>query len=238
MGPRPSVGLRAPYRARAAGSGLTWARSCPLSPVSCPGKERPAACSGRAPGPPALAHADSDELSRGNLEVGFRPQKSVKAEREPNPAAAEDRQPAGGASDAEAVARPARSEEGGPAVSPGLAASQSCSPGWSSAFYEEDCFGADIRRYVQERELQRAGGAPHTPSPVSPGPPAAHPRAPSHGHSRLPKSLASGVGRGFLIIGGACGRGGELRQVHLWPVRLPLPGRPSRPPAPGSVALR
>ncbi|XP_036079397.1 kinase non-catalytic C-lobe domain-containing protein 1 isoform X1 [Rousettus aegyptiacus] len=129
------------------------------------GKERPAACSGRAPGPPALAHANSDELSRGNLEVGFRPQKSVKAEREPNPAAAEDRQPAGGASDAEAVARPARSEEGGPAVSPGLAASQSCSPGWSSAFYEEDCFGADIRRYVQERELQRAGGAPHTPSP-------------------------------------------------------------------------
>ncbi|XP_023393815.1 protein very KIND [Pteropus vampyrus] len=135
------------------------------------GKERPATHSGRAPCPPALAHADSDELSRGNLEVGFRPQKPIKAEQEPNPVAADDQQPARGASDSEAVARPARSKEGGSAVSPGLAESQSCSPGWSSAFYEAECFGTDVHNYVKELELRKACGAPHTPSPVSPGPP-------------------------------------------------------------------
>ncbi|ELK11790.1 Protein very KIND [Pteropus alecto] len=151
-----------------AGGGRAPTPSSPSGTQPSPhraGKERPAARSGRAPCPPALAHADSDELSRGNLEVGFRPQKPIKAEQEPNPAAADNQQPARGASDSEAVARPARSKEGGSAVSPGLAESQSCSPGWSSAFYEAECFGTDVHNYVKELELRKACGAPHTPSP-------------------------------------------------------------------------
>lgn len=69
------------------------------------------------------------------------------------------------------VARLARSEDGGPAVSPGAANFQNCSPGWSSAFYEADCFGADVYNYVKDLERQKANG--HTEleaqSPVSPG---------------------------------------------------------------------
>lgn len=138
---------------------------------SCPGREKPAAHS-RAPCPaPVLASVDPDELSRGNLEVGFRPQKSEKAESEPRPEAGEDgqqvgdREPARRASDSEEVAQLPRPEEGGPAEI------QTCSPGWSSAFYEASCFGADVHSYVEELGLCRAGGTPDTASPVSAGPP-------------------------------------------------------------------
>lgn len=71
------------------------------------------------------------------------------------------------------VAQLARSEDGGTAVSPGTADFQNCSPGWSSAFYEADCFGADVYNYVKDLERQKANG--HTEleaqSPVSPGNP-------------------------------------------------------------------
>ncbi|XP_045710194.1 kinase non-catalytic C-lobe domain-containing protein 1 [Phyllostomus hastatus] len=126
------------------------------------GKDTPAAHGSRAPGlPPSLSDVDSEELSRGNLEVGFRPQR-----REQLPEATEDRQQAGGpelageASDLEAVVRPARPKKGGPAPNPGPAAFQSCSPGWSSAFYEAGCFGADIHSYVRGLGAREAGGAP------------------------------------------------------------------------------
>lgn len=66
--------------------------------------------------------------------------------------------------------RPARPKKGGPAVNLGPAEFQSCSPGWSSAFYEADCFGADIHSYVRELGVRKAGGAPDTSSPVSAGP--------------------------------------------------------------------
>lgn len=143
----------------------------------CPGKEKPASGRvGRAPcAPPSLSDVDSDELSRGNFEVGFRPQKSVRAQRE-RPPEAEDRQqgggpePAGGASDAEAVAQLPKPEGAGPAVSPGPAEFQSGSPGWGSAFYEAECFGADVCSYVAEMARQKAGGAPDAQSPVSEGP--------------------------------------------------------------------
>ncbi|KAM5322353.1 kinase non-catalytic C-lobe domain-containing protein 1 [Glossophaga mutica] len=138
------------------------------------GKDTPTTHSSRVPcPPPSLSDVDSDELSRGNLEVGFRPQKPVKTEREQLPEAAEDwrqaggPEPAGGASDVEAVVRPARPKKGGPAVNPGPAEFQSCSPGWSSAFYEADCFGADIHNYVRELGGRKAGGAPDTSSPAS-----------------------------------------------------------------------
>lgn len=69
------------------------------------------------------------------------------------------------------VAQVARSEDGGPAVALGAADFQNCSPGWSSAFYEADCFGADVYNYVKDLERQKANG--HTEleaqSPVSPG---------------------------------------------------------------------
>lgn len=69
------------------------------------------------------------------------------------------------------VTRLAKSEDGGPAVSPGAANFQNCSPGWSSAFYEADCFGADVYNYV--KDLERQKGNEHTEleaqSPVSLG---------------------------------------------------------------------
>ncbi|KAB1270813.1 Kinase non-catalytic C-lobe domain-containing protein 1 [Camelus dromedarius] len=100
------------------------------------------------------------EFSRGNFEVGFRPQKSVRAGREQLPEAGEERLPDGGlAVGSEAVARPARPQEGGPSSNPGLASVQSCSPGWCSAFYEADCFGADVYNYVKELARQKAGGS-------------------------------------------------------------------------------
>lgn len=76
-------------------------------------------------------------------------------------------EPTSNASDT--VTRLAKSEDGGPAVSPGAADFQNCSPGWSSAFYEADCFGADVYNYVKDLERQKANG--HTEleaqSPVS-----------------------------------------------------------------------
>ncbi|XP_059755712.1 kinase non-catalytic C-lobe domain-containing protein 1 isoform X3 [Balaenoptera ricei] len=102
---------------------------------------------------------DSDELSRSNFEVGFRPQKSVKAGREQQPQAGEARQQGGGlAGGSEAAARLARPLEGGPSVSAGPGGLQSCSPGWCSAFYEADCFSADVHRYVKELARQKAAG--------------------------------------------------------------------------------
>lgn len=142
-------------------------------PLHGAGKDTPAAHSSRAPCPaPSLSDMDSDELSRGNLEVGFRPQKSVKAEKEQPPGTRADPPQAGGPEPAtgtpgvEAVARLARPKDGGPVVSLGPAEFQSCSPGWSSAFYEADCFGPDVHNYVKELEGQKAGGAPDTSSPT------------------------------------------------------------------------
>ncbi|XP_007452073.1 PREDICTED: protein very KIND [Lipotes vexillifer] len=103
---------------------------------------------------------DSDELSRSNFEVGFRPQKSVAAGRE-QPQAGEARQQGGGlAGGSEAAVRLARPPEGGPSVSPGPGGLQSCSPGWCSAFYEADCFSADVHCYVKELARQKAAGCP------------------------------------------------------------------------------
>ena len=120
-------------------------------PFLCPGKEKPG--------------VGSDELSRSNFEVGFRPQKSVKAGREQQPQAGEARQQGGGlAGGSEAAARLARPLEGGPSVSAG--------PGWCSAFYEADCFSADVHRYVKELARQKAAGgaaAANAQGPVSPG---------------------------------------------------------------------
>uniref|UniRef100_A0A4W2EEY2 Kinase non-catalytic C-lobe domain-containing protein 1 n=1 Tax=Bos indicus x Bos taurus TaxID=30522 RepID=A0A4W2EEY2_BOBOX len=101
---------------------------------------------------------DSDALSQGNFEVGFRPQQSVKAGRERQPEA----QPQGGglAGGAEAESRPSRAPERGLAVSPAPLGATSCSPGWCSAFYEADCFGADVHSYVQELAEQKAPGDP------------------------------------------------------------------------------
>ncbi|XP_027975823.1 LOW QUALITY PROTEIN: kinase non-catalytic C-lobe domain-containing protein 1 [Eumetopias jubatus] len=116
----------------------------------------------RAPCPsPALSDVDADELSRGNFEVGFRPQKSVRGEREQQQEAGEHGQQGGGPGP-EAVAQLARPKKGAPAVHSGPAELQSCSPGWCSAFYEADCFGADVSSYVKELVRQRAGRATDT----------------------------------------------------------------------------
>ena len=132
------------------GGGPPWGQCSRCNPpLLCPGKEKP--------------DADSDERSRGNFEVAFRPQKSVKAGREPRPEAGGDL-----ASGSEAVAQPARPAEGGPRVNPGPAAFQSCCPGWCSAFYEADCFGPDVHNYVQELARRKATGSPDAQSPVSP----------------------------------------------------------------------
>ncbi|KAI5270269.1 Kinase Non-Catalytic C-Lobe Domain-Containing Protein 1 [Manis pentadactyla] len=140
----------------------------PVSLLPTPGKEKPAAArTSRGPcPPPSLPQVDSDELSRGNFEVGFRPQKSVRAERGQQPESGQALQqsggpePVGGASDSGAGAQLARPEEGGPAVSPSPAEFQSCRPGWPSAFYEADCFGTDVHSYVEELAQQKASGAP------------------------------------------------------------------------------
>ncbi|XP_054359983.1 kinase non-catalytic C-lobe domain-containing protein 1 isoform X2 [Pongo pygmaeus] len=163
-----------PSTAKEAGSQLEGSQS-PRSPSSKRpslhrlGKEKPAMArtSSRAPcSPTSVSDVDSDALSRGNFEVGFRPQRSVKTERAQQPEAGEDRRPAGGASDVEAVTRLARSKGVGPALSPGPAGFQSCSPGWCSAFYEADCFGADVHNYVKDLGRQQADGAlPDAQSP-------------------------------------------------------------------------
>ncbi|XP_021023025.1 kinase non-catalytic C-lobe domain-containing protein 1 [Mus caroli] len=128
------------------------------------GKEKPAATwgSGGPCSPTALSDIDSDTLSQGNFEVGFRSQKSIKVTREQQPETEVDGQP-GPSQDStshasDTVARLARSEDGGPAGSPGAADFQNCSPGWSSAFYEADCFGADVYNYVKDLERQKANG--------------------------------------------------------------------------------
>lgn len=111
---------------------------------------------------------DSDELSQGNFEVGFRPQQSVKAGRDRQPEA----QPQGGglARGAEAESQPPRPPKHGLAVSPAPVGMPSCSPGWCSAFYEADCFGADVHSYVQELAGQKGPRDPaaNAQSPVSP----------------------------------------------------------------------
>lgn len=111
---------------------------------------------------------DSDELSRGNFEVGFRPQQSVKAGRERQPEA--QLQGGGLAGGGEAESRPPQPPERGLAVSPAPPGALSCSPGWCSAFYEADCFGPDVHNYVQELAGQKASGGPaaNAQSPVSP----------------------------------------------------------------------
>ncbi|EGW11417.1 Protein very KIND [Cricetulus griseus] len=128
------------------------------------GKEKPATTwgSGGPCSPTALSDIDSDTLSQGNFEVGFRSQKSIKATREQQPGAevggqpGPSQEPTSNASDT--VAQLAKSEDSGPAVSPGAADFQNCSPGWSSAFYEADCFGADVYNYVKGLERQKANG--------------------------------------------------------------------------------
>lgn len=128
------------------------------------GKEKPATTwgSGGPCSPTALSDIDSDTLSQGNFEVGFRSQKSIKVTREQQPEAEVGGQP-GPSQDStshasDTVARLARSEDGGPAGSPGASDFQNCSPGWSSAFYEADCFGADVYNYVKDLERQKANG--------------------------------------------------------------------------------
>ncbi|XP_070637263.1 kinase non-catalytic C-lobe domain-containing protein 1 isoform X2 [Bos indicus] len=135
------------------------------APSSCSPSSRRASRLGPGKEKPGV---DSDVLSQGNFEVGFRPQQSVKAGRERQPEA----QPQGGglAGGAEAESRPSRAPERGPAVSPAPLGATSCSPGWCSAFYEADCFGADVHSYVQELAEQKAPGDPaaDTQSPASP----------------------------------------------------------------------
>ncbi|XP_049646590.1 kinase non-catalytic C-lobe domain-containing protein 1 isoform X1 [Suncus etruscus] len=125
-------------------------------PLHRAGKEKPAASS-RGPCPPvSLVHADSDELSQGNLEVGFRPQRSMKAGLELLPGAGEEQlqrwtRPAAD-THAEAMSGP---EAGSPTEF------RSCCPGWRSAFYEADCFGTDVSSYAEELSWQ-ASGSPDT----------------------------------------------------------------------------
>ncbi|XP_058155452.1 kinase non-catalytic C-lobe domain-containing protein 1 [Dasypus novemcinctus] len=117
------------------------------------GREGPAAARvTRAPCPPT--DVGSDALSRGNLEVGFRSQKSLRAEKEQPPVAGGSRQRSGDAGPPEATRA-----RGAATWRPG-AEGQSCSPGWSSAFYEADCFGADVHKYAEELGRPTAGGGP------------------------------------------------------------------------------
>uniref|UniRef100_A0A673SLT3 Kinase non-catalytic C-lobe domain-containing protein 1 n=1 Tax=Suricata suricatta TaxID=37032 RepID=A0A673SLT3_SURSU len=157
----PSGNVSGEAEAQPQAGGTSAPSSCSLSSkrpsLHGAGKEKRAPCP-----PPSLSDVDADELSRGNLEVGFRPQKSVEAEREQQPEAGEHGQQGGGP---EAVARLPRPKEGGLAGSLGPAELQSCSPGWCSAFYEADCFGADVHSYVQELARQKAGGAADAQSP-------------------------------------------------------------------------
>ncbi|XP_043332903.1 kinase non-catalytic C-lobe domain-containing protein 1 isoform X2 [Cervus canadensis] len=111
---------------------------------------------------------DSDELSQGNFEVGFRPQQSVKAGRDRQPEA--QPQGRGLARGAEAESQPPRPPKHGLAVSPAPVGMPSCSPGWCSAFYEADCFGADVHSYVQELAGQKGPRDPaaNAQSPACP----------------------------------------------------------------------
>uniref|UniRef100_A0A8C5LC48 Kinase non-catalytic C-lobe domain-containing protein 1 n=1 Tax=Jaculus jaculus TaxID=51337 RepID=A0A8C5LC48_JACJA len=126
------------------------------------GKEKPAVAwgSGGPCSPTALSDIDSDMLSQGNFEVGFRSQKSIKATREQQHETGVDGQPGPGKKPAhrisDTVAQLTRPEEGNLAMSPSPAEFQSCSPGWSSAFYEAECFGADVYNYVKDLGRQKA----------------------------------------------------------------------------------
>ncbi|KAM5271633.1 kinase non-catalytic C-lobe domain-containing protein 1 [Ctenodactylus gundi] len=130
------------------------------------GKEKLATAwgSGAPCSPTTLSDIASDTLSQGNFEVGFRPQKSIKATQEQQPEAGVYGQQgpglelAGRGSDTDTVAQPSRPKEGSQAASLGPAEFQSCSPGWSSAFYEADCFGADVYNYVKDLGRQKASG--------------------------------------------------------------------------------
>ncbi|KAF7478742.1 hypothetical protein GHT09_010101 [Marmota monax] len=130
------------------------------------GKEKVVAArgSGGPCSPTTQLDRDSDILSQGNFEVGFRPQKSIKAAREGQPEVNGQQvpgpEPASRASDMDTVARLARPKERGPAGSLGPAEFRSCSPGWSSAFYEADCFGADVHNYVKGLGMRKASGHP------------------------------------------------------------------------------
>lgn len=125
--------------------------------------------------PTTQSDGDSDALSQGNFEVGFRPQKSIKAAQEGQPEVDGQQvpglEPTSRASDMDTVARLARPKDCGPAGSLGPAEFRSCSPGWSSAFYEADCFGADVHNYVKGLGMRKASGhtEPEAESPVSPG---------------------------------------------------------------------
>ncbi|XP_032464494.1 kinase non-catalytic C-lobe domain-containing protein 1 [Phocoena sinus] len=150
---------------RTSPSGNTSEEAGP-QPEGSGGTSAPSTCSPSSKRPSHLGagkekpSVDSDELSRSNFEVGFRPQKSVAAGRE-QPQAGEARQQGGGlAGGSEAVARLAQPPKGGPSVSPGPGGLQSCSPGWCSAFYEADCFSADVHCYVKELARQKAAGCP------------------------------------------------------------------------------
>ncbi|XDB64765.1 hypothetical protein AB1E18_018071 [Capra hircus] len=141
------------------GSQLEGSGAC--APSSCSPSSRRASCLG--PGETGIwgkekPGVDSDELSRGNFEVGFRPQQSVKAGRERQPEA--QLQGGGLAGGGEAESRPPQPPERGLAVSPAPPGALSCSPGWCSAFYEADCFGPDVHNYVQELAGQKASGGP------------------------------------------------------------------------------
>ncbi|XP_012890946.1 PREDICTED: protein very KIND [Dipodomys ordii] len=139
------------------------------------GDEKPTAArdSGGPCSPSALSSRDPAVLLQGNFEVGFRPQKSIKAAEKHQPEAEADRQqgpgpePAGRASEPDSGARLSKPEEGGRTVSPGSAEFRSCSPGWSSAFYEADCFGADVYNYVKDLGWQKTNGhlGPEAQSP-------------------------------------------------------------------------
>ncbi|XP_060027011.1 kinase non-catalytic C-lobe domain-containing protein 1 isoform X4 [Erinaceus europaeus] len=128
---------------------------CTLSSTRTPqlgeGTEQlPAACRDQAPCPPS-APAPVDGLSRGNFEVGFRSQRPVSVQ-DTRPALHGEAHPEGSA---DAGAQPAPPGEARPA------AAWSCGPGWGSAFYEADCFGPDVQKYLQDLGVHGATqGAP------------------------------------------------------------------------------
>ncbi|XP_006880179.1 PREDICTED: protein very KIND [Elephantulus edwardii] len=126
-----------------------------------PGREKPAAAhNSRVPcSPTPLSGLNSEALSQGNFEVGFRPQKSIKAEKEPAVGSScphfEDPDTEL-ASESPSSGEVTQLEEGILAMAPSPAELQSCSPGWCSAFYEADCFSTDVHSYVEAMGWQKA----------------------------------------------------------------------------------
>ncbi|XP_045147273.1 kinase non-catalytic C-lobe domain-containing protein 1 isoform X2 [Echinops telfairi] len=122
--------------------------------VTRPGKEKATPCS-----PTPLPDLNAEALSQGNFEVGFRPQLSIKAEKEPptGDGHACGRNPGPElTSTCPSPGAVAPLEEGGLGLPQGPAELQSCSPGWCSAFYEADCFSADVHSYVEQLGQQKA----------------------------------------------------------------------------------